>query len=303
MRRLNETQSEKTVGLWTEKQQSDKSLARWSTVTLADTHVDDLDQFTLLDPRRRHAVPQVAHSASGAGDNDPTQSTLTRQQSHHVDNYVTLVDHPRGTETRVRHDRSTQSLHQRRQSAYDTVDDERDTASEPAAVAESVRYRPSGAARYFNDSVREDVSHAKSDMTDLRRTRRPPTSIKTDQRAEGMTLSQQQQRGNKASRSSEQRDVDVTSRMDETQDSHHYAPDIRRRHITSTAKSATQDHWADSRSTSRHDQRAQPVDKSDNAPRRIVFRFVSFSLFMRHVTSRRIIVIASHTPKIKQEKL
>jgi len=222
--------------------------------------------------RQRHVLVDARQLAAGAGDNDPAQSTLLHQQTGQVD--VTHVDDPRERQTSVHRGRSTHS-YERRQSTRDAIDDDRDTASEPAA-AESLRYY-----RHLNETIEEDVSHSKSDMTDLRHTRRPVVLIKTDQRAEDATYSRQL-RSNKALRLAEQHGDDVLRQRDELQDSRQYGHDVGRRHVTGrTTKAVPLERWTDdspphSRSTSRHGQQRRPVvDQPVNVPRRLVFRFVS----------------------------
>jgi len=276
MKRPNETQSDKTVGHWMEKQ-ADRAPTEWTGP--ADTEIDEVDQLTVQDPRRRHAELDFDDLTDGAGDSDPAQSTLSRQQNDHVDDFFTHVDQPRGGPGIMRHGRSAQ---QRRRSTYDTINDDRDTASEPATAAESARY-----SRYLSDSGGgEDFGHVKSD---LRHTRHASTSTKTEQRTESTAHSQQQQRSNRASRFSEQHsDADVTSRLDDTEGSRQYGHDVtvRRRHdVTATAESTSPERWdwedgsrPHSRSTSRHDQRRQlAIDQPDDVPRRLVFRFVASS--------------------------
>ena len=274
-RRPDTSQSDKTVGHVTHE---DKLLGRWSRP--ADTDVDDVDKWTSHDLRQRRALPDVHHPAAGAGDNDPAQSTLTQQQTDYVDQYVTHVDHRRGGPASVRRRRSTDS-YQRQQSTRDTVDDDRDTASEPAGVVEFARY----------DIIDEDFRSAKSAVIDPRHTRRPTTSTKTDQRADSATLSLQQ-RSSKASRSTEQRDADVSSQLYESQDSwsRQHEHDVARRCKTATtADLASLERSTDDDSRPRrrshdqrrhdqrhYDQRHQPViSEPDSVPRRLVFRFVS----------------------------
>ena len=243
--RLNETQSDKTVGHWTDTH-SDRVLGHWSTP--ADHHVDDVDQSTEHDSRQRHTLPDARHLAVGAGDSDPAQSKLSRQQTGHVDHRLRQMDHPHVALSSVPRGLSIHS----------------DTVSEPAAI-ESARYR-----RHFDDSVEEDVSsgQTKSDITDLRHTRRSTALTKTDRRAESTTRSRQQ-RSNKASRLTEQHGADVMP-----QDEQDSRQDVGRRRHTATTSERSAD--------AGHDQRRQPaMHQQHKVPRRLVFRFVSIVLLSR----------------------
>jgi len=200
------------------------------------------------DWRQRHAQPDVRQLAAGAGDSYPAEAKLSRQQTGHMEHQITPVDHPRAALSSVPRGPPDYS----------------DTMSEPAAT-ESVRYR-----RHFNDSVEEDamLSHTKSDITDLRHTRRSTALTKIDQRAESTTHSRQQRR-NKASRWDEQRAADIMS-QDETDS----RQDVARRRNTAT----TSERWMDDR---RDQRRQQLIHQQDKVPRRLVFRFVSIVLRLR----------------------
>ena len=187
----------------------------------------------------------------------------------------------------MRRGRLTRS-EQRRPSTEPSTIDDRGTTSEPA-VAEYGRYK-----RRFKQSPC-DVSHAQSDTTDLRRTRRPAISTQVDQRAQSTTHSRQQQ-SHKAPPLIERQDTDDTSQLDHWRDSRHDDDDDRLGYnISTTAQSVS---LGDSWSTSRpHEQQRQPItDQPQNIPRRLVFRFVLSSAPMYSVDKLSFAVASSQAP-------